>query len=145
MTDTLRDEQALRALVERYFSSVDRRDVPTLVQCFASDAEFSLYDRQVVANGREAIEREFEHVHDLPLSIHSLANAWIDVQGRKGVVHATAYLKQIDQDGATRILVRGLRYDDEYVQEDGQWRFQSRAHHPLWQYEAESVDPWTLR
>ncbi len=84
-------------------------------------------------------------VNTLPPSIHDLANASLDLPGTRGVVCAIAYLKSIQPDGEARMLVRGLRYDDEYVQERGQWRFQSRAHHVLWQYEAECLSLWNPR
>jgi hypothetical protein len=124
---------------------MDQRDVHAMVELLASDAHVSFNDGQVIVEGRGALERELERVNSLPLSIHDLANASLDLQGRKGVVYAIAYLKLIQPGGEARMLVRALRYDDAYVHERGQWRFQSRAHHPLWQYEADCVGLWDPR
>jgi hypothetical protein len=132
------DEQELRGLVERYFHSLDHRDMSALGECFATDAHASYNDGATTVDGRDEIVREFAAIARFPSSIHVLANASVDVERREGVVYAVAYLTSPDEE---RILVRGLRYDDRYAHEDGQWRFQSREHHPLWQFEADAVPP----
>jgi hypothetical protein len=47
----------------------------------------------------------------------------------------------LDRIDGGQVLVRGLRYDDRLVREDGAWRIASRRHNPLWQYETVSVLP----
>jgi hypothetical protein len=39
------------------------------------------------------------------------------------------------------VLVRGLRYDDRLLRENGEWRIEARRHNPLWQYETRCVPP----
>lgn len=142
MAERLSDEHELRKLVERYFHALDQRDMESIGECFAINALASYNGGDVTYEGRETIVREFAFINSFPTSIHVLANASIDPESREGVVYAVAYLKTVQEDGPARMLVRGLRYEDRYVQEDEQWRFQSRDHFPLWQYDADFVAPW---
>ena len=143
MGERLLDELALRALIERYFHALDRRDMDTIGECFATDAHASFNAGDVTLEGREAIVRDFQAINAFPTSIHALASASVDPTRREGVVYAVAYLTTAVDGGESRVMVRGIRYEDRYVQEDGQWRFESRDHYALWQYEAECVPPWT--
>ena len=143
MPDLLSDNLALRALVERYFNALDRRDLKTIGECFARDAHASFNAGEVILDGREAIVRDFEFINTFPSSIHALASASVDSVEREGVVYAVAYMQTVDDDGAAQMNVRGIRYDDRYTEEDGRWRFQSRAQRALWQYDAKCVRPWT--
>jgi ketosteroid isomerase-like protein len=143
MGEMTSDELALRALVERYFNALDRRDLKTIGECFASDAHASFNAGNVILEGREAIVRDFEFINTFLSSVHALASASVDTARQEGIVFAVAYMQTVQGDGEPRLLVRGIRYDDRYIQEDGQWRFQSREHRALWQYDAECVSPWT--
>lgn len=142
MSDSRHDEEALRKLVERYFHALDERDMDAIGECFTSDAQASFNGSGAVLEGRDTILRAFTYISTFPLSTHVLGNTWIDLEKSTGVVHAVAYLKASDGGGGGRMLVRGLRYDDQYCKEGGQWRFRHRSHRALWQYAADFVDPW---
>lgn len=138
----LLDRTAIRATLEAYFSSVDRRDWRAYGECFAEDArvEFNHGEAQVVV-GRETIVRRAEQRPDRPISNHLISNTHIEVEGDRAtaVTHGIAHLV-VAKDGGTRIVVRGLVYEDEFVADvDRVWRIARRSHRPTWQYDAPAM------
>ncbi len=141
-TSELLDRIAIHHTLEAYFSSVDRRDWAAYGLCFTDDArvEFNRGDAQIVI-GRDAIVKRAEQRRDRPVSNHLLSNTHISIAGDRAtaVTHAIAHLVVPDGEG-TKIVVRGLVYEDELVAEaDRTWRIAKRAHRPLWQYEADAL------
>lgn len=79
---TRRDAPQLQALVERYFSAVDRGDMAATLACFAPDACFGIANHEVYYRGRDTELRgmyerlgaryarvwhgDFDHVIDVP-------------------------------------------------------------------------------
>ena len=140
--EQLEDRNAIRSILEAYFSSIDRRDWVAYGQCFTDDArvEFNHGHAQVVV-GREAIVKRAEQRRDRPVSNHLLGNTHISIADRRATVvtHAIAHLIVPHADRNT-VVVRGLVYEDELVVDaDRSWRISKRSHRPLWQYEAPSL------
>jgi ketosteroid isomerase-like protein len=57
------DNGALCALVERYFSAVDRMDVAQTLACFAPDAHFCIANHGVSYRGHEALRGMYERLN----------------------------------------------------------------------------------
>ena len=135
---------AVRCVLERYFSCIDRRDWTGLGECFAEDAQ-ALYNTGGTATtlvGRAAIVERLRLVTRFAATNHLLSNAHVVVTGSdaKADTNAIAHLLMSGA-GGQRVLVRGLRYVDALLQVDGCWRIHRRTHMQLWQYEADAVPP----
>jgi SnoaL-like domain len=132
----------VRELLERYFMAGDTRDEDMLLTCFAKDGEMSLdlADGRVVVTRDRIGEGPRNLMSGLRNSVHALSGSVLKLDGDQGTgtVLAVSYLAIGDAVGGT-LKVRGLRYDDEYVREDGRWVFRKRHHAVLWQYETTTV------
>jgi len=132
---------AARLVLEKYCSCVDRRDWQGLGECFAEDAH-AVYNSGARRDlfGRAAIVERLRIVTRFLATNHLLSNTNIVVTGvqAKATTNAIAHLV-IGETEASRILIRGVRYDDELQLADGQWQIKRRMHEPLWQYEANAV------
>lgn len=135
------DKLALRQLVEQYFHGVDHKDLAAVADCFASDCFFQInVEPPVKLHGREAVRTMFSENAPILMSNHSVSHHTIQAEGNRliGITYAVAHLL-IKPADAKRILIRGLRYDDEYIREEGRWRIARRIHNPLWQTDAVST------
>lgn len=141
-TAELLDRTAIRAVLQAYFSGMDRRDWTTYGACFTEDARVEFVHEQAeVVVGRDAIVGRAEERRDRPLSNHLMSHAHIVLAGDRAtaVTHAIAHLV-VPKEGGARVVVRGLVYEDELIADTGRvWRISRRAHRPLWQFEAPSM------
>lgn len=129
-------ERSIRDACMRYWAGVDQRDSELFASAFAPEAEISLRGRVIKVPDlmRQGLDGGFAH------SSHSLASQSIifDHPGTASVTSfAVAHL--VAESGP--IFVRGLKYDDVFVQVDDDWRIRRREHRTLWQYDANSVVP----
>lgn len=134
----------IRALLEQYFFAVDARDEALLQACFAADAT-GHYHRgfatEVVLEGAAAIARFLlQRVSMYSHTTHAIANFRVTAagSGARSVMHA---ISTCVYTADSRILVRGLRYEDELVRGDDGWRIRHRLHVPQWQYDVAAVPP----
>lgn len=131
------DRADVRAVVESYFSAVDRCDYDAIEQCFTTDADLE-YDAEPsrFTGGREVADwmRTFEH---LPNHTHSISNCSIAVSGDTATADTFGQaVLVVGTSGPGSVLVMGLRYIDELVRLDVGWRISKRRHILKWQYNA---------
>ncbi len=118
----------IRELVARYCFTVDERDVDGIARCFTRDGVFRSLDGVMNASGREAVVEQFHgrfavlgpsnhftHDHIIEFDAHDPARA-------TGLVNAHA---EVVRNGEA--LWASLRYHDEYLREEGRWRFRVRT------------------
>jgi hypothetical protein len=132
---------AIRATAERYFFAADTRDTEMMVGCFADSFRFELQlDPTVVISTPGALRRLLGGFVPPVASNHALSNMLIELtpEGATSTIHAIAYLSMAE---TQTVLVRGLRYTDRWVQQQGGWRIASRLHQPRWQYDAPATAP----
>lgn len=137
------DRAVILEVIERYFSAIDRRDPDRLQSCFAENAVMEFAVEGIALTGRGAIMSRLGGFSGGGLATHLRGNSWIEISGDEAHADtsAAAYLVE-GLAGPGRMLVRGLRYVDRLVREDGAWRIVHRKHHSLWQFAAE---PMSLR
>jgi hypothetical protein len=128
---------AIRDVFERYFCSLDLGDIEALAACFtpAVSATYQLgRPEERTHMGRDSLVRQLaENRRRRTSSIHSLGNVDITLNGDRAATAVTHAVATLVGDG--RVMVRGLRYEDRLVCEDGTWRISARMHVPLWQYD----------
>ena len=129
---TVDDRLALRDLVEHYALHVDRRALDDLVELFTADGVLVVprppdtltptHERR----GRDAIRTAMSALERYAFTLHAVVGHVVDAadgaHAATGVVTCLAHHVLED-----RVIVWGLHYDDDYVQDDGVWRFARRA------------------
>jgi hypothetical protein len=142
------DRAELLDLIARYAHAVDRRDVPAVVECFASGGRLEFASTATVLHGHAEITDFYERAFagtvlgGAAASTHLMSNTVITAPAGDVTVttEAIAYLATsavVDHaDSATsRVLVRGLTYTDRCVRERDRWVFAERVHRLHWQGE----------
>jgi ketosteroid isomerase-like protein len=144
MTNTSQafDEQAIRALNERYFNALDRVDFDALGDCFTEDTTAVYLGGDWHMQGRSAVLERLGVIRSFDSTIHVLTTMSFAFRDDivAGEVFAIAYIS-LSQDGVPRVMVRGLRYRDRYARETDRWRIAHREQDPLWQYEVNATAP----
>lgn len=133
--------QAIRTTAERYFFAADTTDAELMLSCFADSFRFELQlNPTVVLSTPAALRSLLKGFVPPAASNHALSNMLIEItpEGARSTIHAVAYLSMAE---TQKILVRGLRYTDSWVEQRGDWRIASRVHQPRWQYEAAAIAP----
>lgn len=113
----------LDELITRYSIAVDDRDLDTVADLFASDAWFDSVGGRTT--GRAALVEYYAgRLERYGPTYHIPHTQVVEFDGddtAHGVVLAHA---ELSIDGETFVIA--MRYYDEYVREDGRWRFRSR-------------------
>jgi hypothetical protein len=120
----IEDRLALEDLNVRYFMASDDNDAATIAATFATDAEF-FASGVLCGSTRDGIVRFIaEKRGTMGLSVHALQSAlfeFADDDHASGIVSI-----QLDVVREGQAYTGALRYYDNYVREDGAWRFKRR-------------------
>ena len=119
---------AIEELLARYCFVIDGRDIEGIGACFARDGAFRSIDGVMNATGRDAVVEQFHgrfavlgpsnhFTHD-----HIIEFDDADPTRASGLVNAHA---ELVRNGTA--MWTSLRYHDEYVIEEGRWRFKVRS------------------
>ena len=123
-TRRIEDRMALEDLNVRYFLASDDDDSATIGACFAKDAEF-FASGVLCGQSREGIVRFIvEKRGTMGLSVHALQSTLFELTGDDRATGIVCIQLDFAQNG--QALTGALRYYDEYVREDGAWRFKRR-------------------
>jgi hypothetical protein len=135
------DRAAIRDLMLRYAAGLDRRDFAMVRACFTEDVQAE-YSGRVLDPGVDAIIAYVSGLTELRASMHVVANVLVELRGgtASSETYTVAYLVDA-RDGDEVIHVRGLRYRDELVREDGGWLIRRRVHTPEWMHSARGLPP----
>lgn len=132
----------LRSVLDTYFNAADAKNFGQISTVFTDDVAVTYHvgtAQELRIEGRAAVVAQLDDVvSKFTASTHVLANfhAEITEEGPRSVTHAIATVVL-----GERILARGLRYIDRFVEEDGGWRIAIRQHIPMWQYEVGGTSP----
>ena len=147
MTDqTDRDFRArieIKQVLENYFHALDACDADLLASVFAPECEVRYHvgtPGEFVQNGHSSVVGYLvRNMANYRVRSHATSNTRVTLQGdgsASSVTHAIAILWKAD-----KVHVRGLRYEDALKLAGGEWRVVRRRHSPLWQFDADPVDP----
>lgn len=134
------DEARIRWLIERYYFAIDAKDRERMGSCFTEDALVVYHTgepHEVRLEGRAALLSYLEKGTAWNgVSIHALSSSVVQVQGDTATAGSFAIAHLVV---AGKVLVRGLRYDDQVVRGEAGWQIRRRDHRAMWQYDATEV------
>ena len=140
--ENLLEELRIQRKLSTYFYALDARDRAALETVFAHDVTVQYHtgtDGQFTQEGAKTIvDYLINNMGYYRCRTHVGANSHVAIDGVKAATttHAVATLWK-----GERLVVRGLRYVDEFVRIDGDWRIRTRKHAPLWQFDTQPSEP----
>jgi hypothetical protein len=140
--DDLLEELRIQRKLRTYFYALDARDREALETVFADDVTVQYHtgtEGQFTQEGaKNIVDYLIGNMGNYRTRTHIGANHHIAIVGDKATTttHAVATLWKGD-----RLVVRGLRYVDEFVRMDGDWRIKTRKHAPMWQFNTQPSEP----
>lgn len=139
--DAMKDEAQIRWLIERYYVAIDAKDADLMRSCFTEDAKVVYHDgegdREIRLGNRDEVLAYLTAgtAWNGP-SIHALSST--HVRSTHGVMESTSFaVAYLDVKG--KVLVRGLRYNDQFEKGPDGWRIRRRSHKAIWQFNGDSV------
>lgn len=136
--DPFLDRMKIRETAELYFFYCDAQEPEKVVTCFARDGVFrSATQAEMSLRGRAELEEGFRGFTAYGRACHSVASMEIVVSGQTATsrLFGTSILAGAAREGDP-VFVRGLRYSDRWIVEDGNWVIAERVHEALWQFES---------
>lgn len=109
-------DAAIRELIAAYALALDAGDVDECVQLFTTDAQFLVYGRSF--DGHDGIRGMFQ---DAPRGLHLTGVSRIEVHGNTATARSQVLFVR-----AHDLHLRPALYDDEFVCDGADWRFQRR-------------------
>lgn len=133
----LADRMALKNLVDTFSNLADTKEIDAQVLLFTENAEVTSYhgeEMSSVIKGREDLATQFKAFLDNFVTVYHInGQQTVDINGDKAT--GTAYCMVVlvsEEDGRRVTLTQGVRYDDEYVRQDGKWLIDKRTSHFEW-------------
>lgn len=135
MYDSMRemlDRMAIREVLLRYAHAVDRRDLDMVRGCFMPDASYhgALGDGSI-SDALVALRQRMERYDS---TMHLIGNQFIELAGdeAKSETYTIAY-HRLNGEDEPNVLTVAVRYLDELIRHDGQWRIRARVVVQEWQ------------
>ncbi len=120
----LRDREAIRSLRFRYHECINSETLAAIPDLFTEDAVLD-FDYLGQASGRAEIAGFFSRVDSLLSFVRQfMHNHEIRISGDSGTGYAYLEAKTISAGDAYFVAAR---YDDEYVRQDGAWKFKKMS------------------
>lgn len=120
----LSDREAIRTLRFRYHECINGETFDAIPDLFTEDAILD-FDYLGSANGRAELIAFFQKVENLLSFVKQfMHNHAVEVDGDSGRGYAYLEAKTISKGDAYFVAAR---YDDEYVRENGEWRFKKMS------------------
>lgn len=130
--EILKSKDELRELVDAYATLGDEKKISKQMALMVPDASYTVYmNGVVVANttGTDKLEEEYNGHASLVKTYFTLNgqhNVKIDGDAATGV--SFSQIKMIrENDGKDILTDYSVRYDDEYIRQDGKWLIKNRV------------------
>jgi uncharacterized protein (TIGR02246 family) len=125
MPASIEDRLALQELAARYARAVDRRDYAAFSALFTADGVLHGPGYAMRAHGE--IEKGIRLIERYESTQHCVHQQLVDVRGDSATGETYCVARHVySRDGIARKLDMGIRYLDEYVRSDREWRFRRR-------------------
>ncbi|WP_161980721.1 nuclear transport factor 2 family protein [Streptococcus sp. S784/96/1] len=133
-TETLMEKLALKELVDTFSNLADIKDTKTQAQLFVENATLTSHngDQVFKQEGRDAIEEAcaaFLALFDTVYHLNGQQVVQIDGDKATGTAYCHVVLIGANEEGQRIQTTQGVRYEDEYVKVDGQWKIANRTSH----------------
>ncbi|MFC3927608.1 nuclear transport factor 2 family protein [Streptococcus caprae] len=133
-TEILMGKLALKELVDTFSNLADIKDTKTQAQLFVENATLTSHngDQVFKQEGREAIEEAcaaFLALFDTVYHLNGQQVVQIDGDKATGTAYCQVVLIGANEKGKQVQTTQGVRYEDEYVKVDGQWKIANRTSH----------------
>jgi 3-phenylpropionate/cinnamic acid dioxygenase small subunit len=148
---SLLDRQAITDLIHAYASGADDKDYERLLSVFAPDARTE--SAAGVLEGLEAIRasmspealakaRAASSGLQFDRSTHQMANIVITLEGDRAHAESSALVYLVGpKEGRDVIVIRGVRYSDDFVRLAEGWRIIRRVHAAVWHFGPTPLQP----
>lgn len=133
----LADRMALKGLVDTFSNLADTKDVDAQVLLFTDSAEvISCHGLQVSSHlkGRKELAKRFKAFldrFDVVYHINGQQTVKLDGDKASGIAYCQVVLVRMEN-GRKVMTTQGVRYDDEYVRQNGKWLINKRMSHFEW-------------
>ncbi|SDO89615.1 conserved hypothetical protein [Rhodoferax sp. OV413] len=133
----LEDKSALKALVDTFSNLADQKDLAAQALLFTEDAVVDTYfEGQLFASlkGRQQIQETFTaFLANVQTGYHLNGQHTAELDGDSATaVHYCLVDLVHTVNGTKSRNSNGVRYNDEYVRQDGQWLISKRTAHFAW-------------
>jgi SnoaL-like protein len=133
------DRLAIRELIDAYAHCADRRDAEGQKALFTEDTHFVVYmagegtEATDDLHGRESLTPVFDSLNAYEVTMHFNGQSTVALDGDRaaGETYCLAHHVYSD-DGARRLMIAALRYQDSFVKADGTWQFAERRLYVRW-------------
>lgn len=122
------DREAIRELRLRFTDAANRRHFDAFAELFAESGRWAVPDMHVQFDGRPAIRTGIEHMLGLWELFIQFAHDGPIFGAEQGAA-GRSYVQEVGRFVAGGSQSNCSFYDDEYVREDGAWKFASRTYH----------------
>lgn len=130
------DKLALKELVDTFSNLADIKDTKTQAQLFVENANLESFngDYHSIQTGRDEIEAACANFLSLFDTVYHLnGQQVVEIDDNDQRATGTAYCHVVligkNEDGKTVQTTQGVRYNDEYVKIDNNWKIANRTSH----------------
>jgi 3-phenylpropionate/cinnamic acid dioxygenase small subunit len=133
---TLKTKEELRNLIDAYASLGDEKKISQMVKVFTKDANYKVYmNGALVGNteGRDNLEKEFAGHASVVKTYFTLnGQHTVKIEGHTATGTSFTQIKMIrETEGKDILSDYSVRYDDNYIFQDGKWLIKERVAHFL--------------
>jgi len=132
--EILKIKEELRDLIDAYASLGDEKKISEMVGVFTTDANYTVYmNGALVGNtdGRDNLEKEFTgHASAVKTYFTLNGQHTVKIDGNTTTGVSFTQIKMIrEAEGKDVLSDYSVRYDDNYVLQDGKWFIKQRTAH----------------
>lgn len=141
------DKAAIVDTINLYYHSIDAHNLKGLNSVFTEDAKIDFSDGLVKYVGAKGMIKGIQDIltgGGISSSNHFSTSTRVSVSGdtaRTDSVSAVFLMSERSGGGTGTVIVRGLRYRDEWIRTTAGWRIRYRLHSRGWAYETLAVRP----
>ncbi|MFB9078905.1 nuclear transport factor 2 family protein [Flavobacterium procerum] len=130
--ETLRIKEELRTLIDDYATLGDEKKISQVMDLFTPDVKYDVYMNNSListVSGRENMERDFnKHAADVKTYFTINGQHKVIIDGNVATGISFSQLKMIrENDGKDILSDYSVRYEDNYVFQDGKWLIKERT------------------